>query len=77
VTRKIAQRELRKESGKIMSALDRGESFIITRNGVPVGVLMPFKQRQFVTAEAAAAVFARAPGIEGHRFGADVDALLD
>lgn len=77
VARKITQRELRNESGEIMRALDRGESFIVTRNGVPVGELMPLQQRQFVTAEAATAVFAGAPGIELDQFRADVDALLD
>ncbi|MGH2554705.1 MAG: type II toxin-antitoxin system Phd/YefM family antitoxin [Actinomycetota bacterium] len=75
--REITQRELRNESGDIMRALDRGESFVITRNGVPVGELMPLRQRQFVAAEAAVAVFAGAPGIEPDRFRADVDAVLD
>jgi len=37
----ITQRTLRNESGEIMRGLDRGESFIVTRNGVPVGELMP------------------------------------
>jgi prevent-host-death family protein len=77
VAREITQRELRNESGEIMRALDRGESFVVTRNGVPVGELMPLRQRQFVAAEAAVAVFAGAPAIELDRFQADVDALLD
>ena len=55
--RKITQRELRNESGEIMRALDRGETFVVTRNGVPVGELMPLRQRQFVAAEAAIAIF--------------------
>lgn len=77
MAREITQRELRNESGEIMRALDRGESFVVTRNGVPVGELMPFRQRQFVAAEAAVAVFAGAPAMELDRFRADVDALLD
>jgi prevent-host-death family protein len=48
VGREITQRELRNESGEIMRALDRGESFVVTRNGVPVGELTPLRQRQFV-----------------------------
>jgi prevent-host-death family protein len=75
--REITQRELRNESGEIMRALDRGESFVVTRNGVPVGELNPFRQRQFVAAEAAVAVFAGAPAIQLDRFRADVDALID
>ena len=30
--------------------LDRGTSFIVTRNGVPVAELTPFRQRMFVPA---------------------------
>lgn len=77
VAREITQRELRNESGEIMRALDRGETFVVTRNGVPVGELTPLRQRQFVPAEAAVAVFAGAPAIEPKRFRRDVDALLD
>jgi prevent-host-death family protein len=77
MARRITQRELRNESGEIMRALDRGESFVVTRNGVPVGELMPLRQRQFVAADAAVAAFAGAPSVELERFRADVDAWLD
>jgi prevent-host-death family protein len=77
VARELTQRELRNASGEIMRALDRGESFVVTRNGVPVGQLTPLRQRQFVGAEAAVAAFCGAPAIEPERFRADVDALLD
>ncbi|PYR61272.1 MAG: hypothetical protein DMF91_10195 [Acidobacteria bacterium] len=75
--RKITQRELRNESGRIMRALDRGKSFIITRNGVPVGELIPLRQRVFVPADAAAAAFAGAPHVAPRRFRKDVDAMID
>lgn len=75
--REVTQRELRNESGEIMRALDRGETFVVTRNGVPVGELMPLQQRRFVAAEAAVAAFAGAPAVALDRFRADVDALLD
>ena len=77
MAREITQRELRNESGEIMRALDRGEAFVVTRNGVPVGELTPLRQREFVAAEAAIALFAGAPVIDGRRFRADVDRLLD
>ncbi|MEX0675056.1 MAG: type II toxin-antitoxin system prevent-host-death family antitoxin [Gaiellaceae bacterium] len=77
MAREITQRELRNESGEIMRALDRGETFVVTRNGVPVGELTPLRQRRFVGAEAAVALFAGAPAINGERFRADVDAVLD
>jgi prevent-host-death family protein len=77
MAREITQRELRNESGEIMRALDRGEAFVVTRNGVPVGELTPLRQRQFVAAEVALAVFAGAPAIDAKRFRRDVDAFLD
>lgn len=39
--RTISQRELRNDSGEIMRALERGESFTVTRRGTPVGLLVP------------------------------------
>lgn len=74
---RITQRELRNKSGEVMRALDRGESFVVTRNGVPVGELVPFQRREFVTASAAVAAFDNAPAIEFERFQADLDAVLD
>lgn len=77
MAREITQRELRNESGEIMRALDRGETFVVTRNGVPVGELTPIRQRRFVTAEAAVALFAGAPPIDAATFRDDVDAVVD
>lgn len=75
--REISQRELENQSAEIMRALDRGESFVATRDGVPVGELTPIRRRRFVNAEVAVARFAGAPTIDRQRFRADVDALLD
>lgn len=77
MARQITQRELRNGSGDIMRALDRGETFVVTRNGVPVGELLPLRARRFVSADAAIAAFASAPAIAADRFRADVDAVLD
>jgi prevent-host-death family protein len=77
MTRRITQRELRNESGEIMRALDRGETFVVTRNGVPVGELTPLQQRRFVAAGTALAAYGGAPPVDSARFRADIDALLD
>jgi prevent-host-death family protein len=77
MARKITQRELRNESGEIMRALDRGEMFVVTRNGVPVGELTPLRQRRFITAEAAVELFAGSPVIDPEQFRIDVDAVVD
>jgi antitoxin (DNA-binding transcriptional repressor) of toxin-antitoxin stability system len=73
----ITQRELRNGSGKIMRAVDRGVSFVVTRNGVPVGELRPLPRPEFVSAAEVAAAFASAPRVDGKRFRRDLDALID
>ena len=75
MAREITQRELGNDSGEIMRRLDRGESFVVTRNGVPVGELTPLRRHRFVAAEAAAAFFRTAPGVDYERFRADLDAV--
>jgi antitoxin (DNA-binding transcriptional repressor) of toxin-antitoxin stability system len=77
VAREITQRELRNQSGEVMRELDRGESFVVTRNGVAVGELTPVGRRRFVTAEAAIRAFAGSPAIDPARFRADVDRPVD
>ena len=77
MSREITQRELRNESGTIMRELDQGATFLITRNGVPVGELTPIRRRRFVSAEAASAAFAGAPTVDAARFRRDVDRLVD
>jgi antitoxin (DNA-binding transcriptional repressor) of toxin-antitoxin stability system len=75
--REITQRELRNSSGDVMRALDRGETFVVTRNGVPVGELSPLRARTFVAADTVLTTFAGAPALDAERFRADVDAALD
>ena len=75
VNQTITQRELRNDSGEIMRRLDRGESFIVTRNGTPVGELTPLHRHRFVSAEAAIQLFHAAPGIDAKRFRDDLDAF--
>jgi antitoxin (DNA-binding transcriptional repressor) of toxin-antitoxin stability system len=77
MSREISQRELRNDSGDIMRALDRGESFVVTRNGVAVGELLPVRRRRFVAASVAAAVFRDAPAIDFDRLRAGLDAVVD
>jgi prevent-host-death family protein len=76
MSRRITQRELRNDSGRIMRALDKGEAFTVTRNGVPVGELVPVKPRVFVSARVVASVYRRAPRIAAARFRRDIDAAI-
>jgi prevent-host-death family protein len=73
----ITQRELRNDSGEIMRRLDQGESFVITRHGVPVGELTPLRRHRFVPAAEVVAIFRNAPAIDPGRFRVDVDAWAD
>lgn len=39
----ISQRELRNDSGEVLRRVEAGESFTVTRRGVPVAVLVPHR----------------------------------
>jgi prevent-host-death family protein len=77
VRRTITQRELRNDSGEIMRSLDQGESFIVTRNGTPVGELTPLRRHRFVSTDTVVAMFRHAPSIDARRFRDDLDAGVD
>lgn len=77
MSREISQRELRNNSGEIMRELDAGETFVVTRNGVPVGELTPLRRHRFVAAEAAVALFRSAPDVDYKRFRTDLDAATN
>jgi antitoxin (DNA-binding transcriptional repressor) of toxin-antitoxin stability system len=75
--REITQRELRNDSGDIMRGLDRGESYLVTRNGVPVGELRPVHRSRFVACDVVIGAFASAAAIDAVRFREDVDRGID
>jgi prevent-host-death family protein len=77
VSSEITQRELRNNSGDIMRRLDEGEAFVVTRNGVPVGELVPLRRRRIVNGPALAAAFRGAPRIDYQRLRADLDRHAD
>jgi len=74
MARDITQRQLRNESGEIMRGLDRGETFVVTRHGVPVGELTPLRRR-FVAADAALAIFRDAPSVDLARLRSDLESV--
>lgn len=76
MVRTIGQRELRNERGEIMRALDLGEDFIVTRNGIPVGELRPLRRR-FVARERLIEAFGSVAPIDADRFRADPDGVVD
>ena len=77
MSRRITQRELRNDSGRIMRALDKGHSFTVTRNGVPVGELVPVRPRVFVPVHAVTAVYRGAPRLDYARVRKDTDSTIN
>jgi antitoxin (DNA-binding transcriptional repressor) of toxin-antitoxin stability system len=77
VSEQISQRELRNDSGRIMRALDDGQTFVVTRNGRPVGELRPLRRDRFVDAVTVAEVFRHAPPLDWESIREDLDRHVD
>jgi len=77
VERAISQRHLRNHCPAIMRELSAGESFVITRHGVPVGRLTPIIGRMFIPTAELKEAFANLPPIDYGQFRADIDAHID
>jgi prevent-host-death family protein len=79
VAKTIAQRILRNDNAKVIEAVAAGESFVVTRNGVPVAELRPIQQarRTFVPTSELLGLTANAPHIDRAQFRADLDRLVD
>jgi prevent-host-death family protein len=73
MAQEITQRELRNKSGEVMRRLDQGETFVVTRNGVPVGELTPLQRHRFIRSDAAIALFRHAPGVDYAKFRDDLE----
>jgi prevent-host-death family protein len=76
MTRTITQREFRNDSGEIMRALDRGEDFIVTRNGVPVGELRPARRR-FISRDLLLEAFRASPHMDEQRLRDELDVVAN
>jgi prevent-host-death family protein len=74
----ITQRDLRTKSREIMDAVERGESFTVTRDGHRIGELVPLRRRRrFVSRQEFSAMSRNAPAVDLEAFRADQDAALD
>ena len=79
MTRTIAQRELRNDNAKVMEAVLAGDSFLITRNGVPVAELRPVSagRRRMIPRHEVRDLAAKGSRIDAAGFRADLDHALD
>jgi prevent-host-death family protein len=59
--KEITQRELRNSSAAIMDAVERGETFRVTRHGTPVAELRPATHDAFVARRDVRTALARLP----------------
>jgi prevent-host-death family protein len=74
----ITQRDLRNRSREIMDAVERGQGFIVTRDGHRIGELIPLRRRrQFVPRSEFTANSWIAPTLDIERFRADQDAAIE
>ena len=74
----ISQRDLRMRSREIMDAVERGDTFIVTRDGRGIGQLVPMRPRRtFVPREELIELGRNLPAIDADAFRADIDAVAD
>ncbi|HEX6761391.1 MAG TPA: type II toxin-antitoxin system prevent-host-death family antitoxin [Gaiellaceae bacterium] len=79
MARVIPQRQLRNDNAAVIAAVAAGESFVVTRNGVPVAELRPVERprRSFVPKAELVALAAAGPHVDLARFRADLDRAVD
>ena len=76
----IPQRTLRNDNARVIEAVAAGETFIVTRNGVPVAELRPIRparQRFVPKAELAGLAALGGSHIDVDRFRIDMERLID
>ncbi len=79
MTKTIAQRELRNDNAKVIDEVVAGESFVVTRNGIPVAELLPLRalRRTVVPKSSIANFINTGPSIDARLFRADLDNLVN
>jgi len=79
MTTTIPQRALRNDNAKVIEAVIAGESFIVTRNGLPVAELRPLTEQRspVVSKEALLRLVGVGPSLDAARFRADLDQVVD
>lgn len=75
----IAQRQLRNDNAEIMRRVEAGETFVVTRNGVPVAELRPLPagRRRVVSREALIAITQDWEPVDAARTRAELDEIAD
>jgi len=69
----ITQREFRNHSAAVMDAVEAGETYHITRNGIEVAELRPLPRRRRLSAEELVARHRRLPRVDHARMRGEAD----
>ena len=69
----ISQREFRNNSAAVMDAVESGETYHVTRNGVEVAELRPLARRRRLTAEELVDRHKRLPRVDHARLRQEAD----
>lgn len=72
----ITQREFRNRSAAVMDAVEAGETYHITRNGVEVAELRPLARRRRLSAQELVARHRDLPRVDHARMRAEADAFF-
>lgn len=77
--RTIAQRELRNDNAEIIRQVETGETFVVTRNGLPVAELRPLPagRQRLLPRDHLALLAARLEPLDRARLRADLDEVAD
>ena len=73
----ISHGELQTDTDRVIDSMTRGESFVITRDGLPVAELRPPVRRRFVPRSELVALCGQGPHIDARQFRADLDRFVD
>lgn len=73
----ISQRDLRMRSREIMDAVERGDSFTVTRSGHQIGELTPRTvRRKFISRAEVLSAWSTVPAIDPDELRDEMDALV-
>ncbi len=72
----ITQREFRNNSAAVMDAVEAGETYHVTRNGVEVAELRPLRKGRRLTAEQLVERHRRLPRVDGPAMRGEADEVF-
>ncbi|SCL37854.1 Antitoxin component of toxin-antitoxin stability system, DNA-binding transcriptional repressor [Micromonospora rhizosphaerae] len=75
--RTITQRELHDDLAAILEDVQRGRSYVVTRNDSPAARLVPVERPTFTSRADAMRAFATSPVLDAPALRADLDAAID